>query len=436
MGSLTMPRICPRCGAGGHWPDAEACPSCGVALDGPPTSPPSPERCPSCGSSSPVVPGSRCPSCGLRRLVLGASEPPVPLSRPDRRRLPRPERRVALTALAALVGLVAVVTSTRWGSGTEPVAEWRLDLGAEAVGRPVLDRGVAYVATATGQVVAVDLDEGSPRWRFETGERVVAEPLVEGGLLHLATTSSMNEGGHVFTVDARTGEERWRAPTVLPPSGPPAIDAGTLFVIDEGVVALDAVTGEERWRRPLADGGATATAAGGVILVVTGTGLSALDAVTGEERWRWEGAPRPEVVPTIVGDLVLTGDGAGSVAALDLDDGGERWSVATGGLLRHTPEGVGAVLVAATVDGVLRLDSATGERRWRAGPTADQQLRAATDGEVVAVTATDLVLLDADSGARLLRAELEPSRQPAEPAVLGSNVLVATGTSLQLWAVP
>jgi outer membrane protein assembly factor BamB len=344
---------------------------------------------------------------------------------------------MALAVLfAILAGLVVVAAWARWGGPDPEQAEWRLDLGDEAVGPPTVDGGAAYVATASGTVVAVDVREGRARWRFDTGERAAGEPLAEGGLVHVATSSSGEEGGHVFTVDARTGEERWRSTTTGPLHGPPAVDGGSVFVAADDVIALDAVTGEERWRRTL-DAGEGAVAAGrGLVLVVTAEGITALDAASGVTRWDWATASRPEVPPEVADELALTGDGRGSIVALDLADGDEVWSVATGGLLRQTPVAGGAAVVAATVDGVVGLGPATGEQEWRVGPAADQRLRLGADGERVAVAADDLRVLDARTGGALFTADLGPSRQPPRPTVAAGQVLVATGSILQLWVVP
>lgn len=447
MGPLTEHRICASCGAGVAAPEGAPCPACGVPLGQRPLGPPTPGRCPACGSTVSWAREGICQSCGLSRHgVPPATASPEPQPPPDAVQPvpPSRERRIALGVLAVLTATLLVVASwARWGPADDQEPLWRLDLGSPAVGRPVVDDGVAYVTTVVGTVVAVGLEEGAPRWRFETGQRAVGEPVADGGLVHVATTPSGDGGGHLFTIDARTGEERWRVATGSPLTAPPALEGGTLFVVADDVVALDAVTGEERWRRPSpgADTGTAlageAVAGAGVVIVVTDGGLSALDAVNGESRWEWSAVLRPEVAPAIVGQSVVTADGGGSVVAVDLVDGKERWRVATGGLLRQTPAVAAAgPVVVATADGVLALDPVAGEERWRAGPAAEQHLRVATDGVVAAVVAADLATLDAHTGESLRSARLSPSVRPSGPVVTDSQVLLATGAVLELWPAP
>ncbi|MDP9420900.1 MAG: PQQ-like beta-propeller repeat protein, partial [Actinomycetota bacterium] len=81
------------------------------------------------------------------------------------------------------------------------------------------------------------------------------------------------------------------------------------------------------------------------------------------------------------------------------------------------------------------LDAATGQERWRAGPSNSDGLRVASDGVSVALTHTDVVILDAASGdeqggATLARSGLAP------PAVASGTAYVVAGETLEAFARP
>ncbi|MDQ3353812.1 MAG: PQQ-binding-like beta-propeller repeat protein, partial [Actinomycetota bacterium] len=132
-------------------------------------------------------------------------------------------------ALVAVVGVVAAVVLARGGPpGLE--ARWRLHAGGVVVGAPIVAGPTIFVATRSGELVAVDADTGEGRWRLESGERVLGAPVAAGGLVFLATEVIGSGAGHVFGVDARTGTEQWRVVIDAPFAGRVAVSDGIVFV--------------------------------------------------------------------------------------------------------------------------------------------------------------------------------------------------------------
>ncbi|HUF32930.1 MAG TPA: PQQ-binding-like beta-propeller repeat protein [Acidimicrobiales bacterium] len=355
------------------------------------------------------------------------AEPPAPV---------RTRSNVPLAvALGVVSVVVAVVVASVWRQPGDAglTAVWRLTAGAEVISPPAVDGRDAFVATADGVALAVGLSDGRVRWRFEAGERAVGGLVAHAGLAYLVTSAPDGEAGHVFAVDTRTGSERWRLTIDVAPGGPLAIDGTSAFLLAGEVLAVDAVTGEERWRRAVGAGPGMVAAGAGTVVVVTDAGIEALDARAGEQRWERRTPARPEVPPVVVGDVVVTGDGGGAVVGLSTLDGGERWRVATGGLLLQSPASAGGVVVVATTDGALALDVASGSVRWRAGPGGDRTLRVATDGSAVAaVTDGELQVLDARTGARIGVASAPRARHAVAPVVVADGVLLIAGEVVEL----
>ena len=141
-------------------------------------------------------------------------------------------------------------------------------------------------------------------------------PLVVGDTLYVTSSHGPK---HVFAVNAKTGEPRWR----YSPEIPAGIDQyaccdvnnrgvaqanGKIFFgrLDGNLVALDARTGKELWKAVVIDhtGGSVITSPPTIVknLVVTGFGggeygvrgyLSAFDQDTGREVWRLYTVPGP-----------------------------------------------------------------------------------------------------------------------------------------------
>ena len=234
--------------------------------------------------------------------------------------------------------------------------------------------------------------------------------------------------GHVYCLDAATGELRWKRPS----EGGPR-DASVLIAELDGSPGLEALSadsasgrleclgpdGESRWTVRLPSGTDSPPAAGdldgdGTIEVVVGTmkvrggegRVVALEGMDGATRW-WVPAPgHVQSEPALCdlnGDgvldvLVTSWDGDGRLRALDGRDGAELWSFDAGDWIYHGPsvadlDGADGleVVVADRRGTVWMLEGATGRERWRA------RLEGEREGSVFAPTS----LVDADGDGRL-----------------------------------
>jgi alcohol dehydrogenase (cytochrome c) len=155
-------------------------------------------------------------------------------------------------------------------------------------------------------------------WALQLGSLRSQEstPVVVGDTLYVTSSHGPK---HVFAVDARTGNVRWR----YSPEVPAGIDQfaccdvnnrgvayanGKVFVgrLDGHLVALDAATGKEVWKTQVVDytQGSVITSPPTIVknLVITGFGggeygargyISAMDQATGQEVWRFWTIPGP-----------------------------------------------------------------------------------------------------------------------------------------------
>lgn len=241
---------------------------------------------------------------------------------------------------------------------------WEVDLGGGLNGVPVLasieDDGEVVRATAAherpdwmligtddGSLVAFDLEAREVVWRYRTSG-LVREPAVIGeGVVHV-----VNSRDEVFTLDARTGDWVWQF-------------AGT-FQKDFTVYG----------RAGLAYAPPADAAAGDTGTLYTGFAdgrVVALDATSGAALWIEPLAPVQDnplfndvdTTPLVAadrGELIVANQTSG-VFGLSLEDGARRWNtpIRAVGSLAAGPSGV--VLAASSLEGLFGLEH-DGRVRW------------------------------------------------------------------------
>ena len=89
------------------------------------------------------------------------------------------------------------------------------------------------------------VSEPQVAWDHELDSETTSFPILVGGLLIVGTRN-----GNLVALDARTGEERWRAVGSGAFAGAPGADGGLVVAADAtSIRAFDVATGVERWRR-------------------------------------------------------------------------------------------------------------------------------------------------------------------------------------------
>lgn len=304
---------------------------------------------------------------------------------------------------------------------TDSVADlapvWRAELpGAGTLSTvPLVVDGIVYAQGGSGQVVAVDLDDGAPVWAAEpTGFNI--GPF--GVAVDDERVYALDGSNGVVALDRDDGAEVWTADVTPTPTV--GIDIQPIVV--DGVVLVSSV--------PVSTGGIYAPGDRGVIY--------ALDSVTGDVRWTFD---------TVDGDLwghpeVNSGGGAWYPPAVDADRGLVYVGVANPAPFPGTPDwpnGTSRPGPNLYTNSLVALDLATGALRWFHQVTPhdlfdrDQVhalLAEGADGEDVVVSAGKsgiLVGLDPDDGTVRWRQEVGEHRNDDLSALAGPTE-VAPGT--------
>jgi outer membrane protein assembly factor BamB len=336
------------------------------------------------------------------------SMPASPVVKPDavrwRHQLPGAGHRAPVRLAGHLV-LVPVKDEDRAAGGVDALdhrngsLRWRAELGSAVKGTPAVDGDIVIAVEVSGDVVGLDLADGTQLWRTPSPDPLrhfaFADPLGHAGI------TVVGDLAHLRGLDTTTGAPVWERRDLTPyqttvQHAAPVIVGDTVVVGSwpqpQSLFGLDIATGETRWSALRPEPGAGVSIAAGDTsigtplvddktgdLFVAGLGfLARVDPRIGRSLWR-----RPMRLPwnpaaPVATDLGIAAVDSGyGVVLLDRDSGAELWSTRIGGTApfamssyQRTPHAVFAgptvlegVLLVPGLDGMLHLLAvASGER--------------------------------------------------------------------------
>lgn len=236
---------------------------------------------------------------------------------------------------------------------------------------PRVRGSTAYLAAGSVYVYAVSLETRRPRWRYRTNGSIRTMTLAGNTLCF---SSFDDDGEMTIALDTETGRTRWRRSEWWYAAGA----RGDLIVavqrrdpddLQRGLelVAIDLETGTTEWTQPLEDVslsiGSSVVCLADRVLVTGHHGTAVLERASGEVVRTLEGA-------TAAGDVAVDADADrlyatdprnGIVTGVSLADD-DAWTVDA-----PVADGIavgGDTVYAATGDGLLALEAATGAERF------------------------------------------------------------------------
>ncbi|MGW4102899.1 serine/threonine-protein kinase [Streptomyces sp. NPDC004976] len=359
-----------------------------------------------------------------------------------------------LTALQVSGGTEPARKTTAARSAPDGYGVWEAVPGPEGGGMPQCAHGTRGLLCAVpGAVFAIDPADGRTLWRHDVAGTTRSEPpAVSGGLVH-PSLDVLGDG--LEALDPVTGEPVWQE-DMPAYDGVRAVGDMLLLTRSDGTVTgVDSASGEIRWSHRIpgqtvpyftslageaGESGrpgepsayATSPAGDGI-----GTRVTAVDPATGDVRWdaELEGSLTP--VGAVDGSVYLLVDGAvhGDAYAV------VRFTPGTGAVDRVTlpvpvaqaESGVhgDTVYLMGAGGSLVAVDMAAGKQRWRLETGVSRGSVPVSDGRHVYVTAPDGRLLGVDAReGRLLgqtrpRLGAESDRVPASlpaPVLAGGHV--------------
>jgi outer membrane protein assembly factor BamB len=286
------------------------------------------------------------------------------------------------------------------------------------------------------RIVAVGWPDGERRWEVDLPEVSRTGVTVAGDLAVVGSND-----GTVTAVDVGTGTVAWTADAGGVLDQPLAAGRDLVLApvrgddtIAAGLLALDAADGAEAWRyappTSAVVAGSPAIADDAAYTAFSDGSVHAVDLGDGTERWRVRTNQIAALAPpALSGDLVVVVDLAGQVYAFDAATGERTWDHARNVPVFHpAPVAVGGYVVIGTIEGqVVAFDAADGDAVWHRdlGEGSIHGL-AATDEEIVIVRGgldAGVVALRNDPSAALID---ERSPTIADPLRIATNWAAAS----------
>ncbi|MEO8663160.1 MAG: PQQ-binding-like beta-propeller repeat protein, partial [Bryobacteraceae bacterium] len=188
--------------------------------------------------------------------------------------------------------------------------KWRFATGDRVVSSAVAHEGILFFGSDDNNIYAVNAASGQQIWKFATGGPVPATPAVDGGLVYAPSYD-----GKFYAVDEKTGKLRWKFTTggekrfeakglhgMQPKNqtiadifdvylSSPTVGQGAVYFGsgDGNVYSLDAASGQLRWKFQTGDvvHASPAFAGGTVFFGSWDSYFYAVDAETGKQKWRF-----------------------------------------------------------------------------------------------------------------------------------------------------
>jgi outer membrane protein assembly factor BamB/tetratricopeptide (TPR) repeat protein len=241
--------------------------------------------------------------------------------------------------------------------------------GMRVRGAPLIVGDHAFVVTSgpsSGQVLSLAITAKEVAWTFvppegETLGPVIGAPAYDNGILYFGTRGVDGLPGHLFLVDAETGE--------LICMSPPIGDIEVNPVVVDGVVYVPTAQGEIHAR---VAGSCTAVpdnrifsysatpqvnaapaVIGDTLVVPIETNMLAIDLPTNELNWIFDSGALIRSAPVVSNGIVYFGNDTGLVFALDLATGDELWRWQTGNRVESSVAVLDGVVFVTSTDGTL-----------------------------------------------------------------------------------
>ncbi len=245
---------------------------------------------------------------------------------------------------------------------------WKYNAG-KPIGEssPAYAGGMVYVGDLGGTLHAVNASDGKGRWTFKTASEIKSSPVVDGDRVLIGSYD-----GHLYCLNAQSGAQLWKFKTQAQVHATPAISGGVAYIAgcDEQFRAIRISDGKEIFN--ISSGAYTGASPAVVGLTafygtfnndVLGVSLNAKTVV-----WRYSHPQRQFPFyssAAVSGVRVVVGGRDKLVHCLDSRSGGKFWTFPTRARVESSPAIAGGRVFVGSNDGKFyALDLTNGAKVW------------------------------------------------------------------------
>src|SRR5262249_36920003 len=207
--------------------------------------------------------------------LVGAAPPPAPGT--ARAARPRPGR-----VPPAHNGYNMFETPLTTGNVSQLGRKWAVATPGMVDSSPAVAKGIVYVGTDGGAVLALKASTGKTLWTVRPGGAVYSSPAVSHGVVYVSVAG---QNGGLFALNATTGRKLWRFAHGATSSSP-SVANGVVYISAGPLYAVNATTGKQIWS--FCCGVSTSPAVANGMVYIGSMDLTAVDAATGHEVWSFQ----------------------------------------------------------------------------------------------------------------------------------------------------
>jgi outer membrane protein assembly factor BamB len=218
---------------------------------------------------------------------------------------------------------------------------WNYQTSSVVDTSPAVADGVAYVGDSAGQLIALNVHNGSPiwTWTLPSGDAIAGSPAVDTlkGLVFVGA-----DDGTLDAISTSTGQTVWSTQVGGDVSAP-IYGSGEVYVTSTtgAVEAVNETTGAVTWTVTLASPATSAPAVDNTakfLVVGEANGqVQQLNATTGALGWVFDAKGAVTASPAIDDGYVFVGSSGDELYDLAESSGVEKWSYKTSGAVDDTP---------------------------------------------------------------------------------------------------
>jgi outer membrane protein assembly factor BamB len=135
--------------------------------------------------------------------------------------------------------------------------KWRYKTGGGIGSSPSISSGIVLFGSSDGYLYALDND-GQLKWKFNTqinaafSSPYVSSAAIANGIAYITSTDTSDKGenNHLFAIDIKTGEMKWKTKTSLARYTSPTVSNDVVYFGDENgsVFSINGDTGQVEWQ--------------------------------------------------------------------------------------------------------------------------------------------------------------------------------------------